>query len=215
MPRLDSIIDLSHHQAHDMDFKKAKDAGVVAVIHKATQGHGFQDEFYKKRRDAAKANGLLWGAYHFGVQGIDGVDQAQYFLKFVGDVKEDFVCLDFETYTKRHDPNTYCMTLTAAHEFIGEIQKQLKRRPYFYSGNTISEVLKTKSDTVIGQCKLWLAGYTAEDRLHIQHSWSDWTMWQYTDGEHGARHEPVDGIGKCDRSVFDGSFDDLKAAWAS
>jgi lysozyme len=213
MPRLDAIIDISKYQGEKIDFAKIKADGIVAVIHKATEGHSYRDPYYKEHRDLAKKNGLLWGAYHFGSQGIDGVDQANYFLDFVGDVAGDFVCLDFETYTRRHDPTKYCMTITAAQEFVNRIKATLNRNPWFYSGNTIREVMKTKIDPVLGGCKLWLAGYVQEDRLHIQESWSDWTMWQYTDGAHGSWHKPVAGVGVCDRSVFDG--DDLKKVWAA
>ena len=37
-----SIIDISQHQGHP-NFRTIKDAGIVGVIHKATEGVGFHD----------------------------------------------------------------------------------------------------------------------------------------------------------------------------
>jgi lysozyme len=214
MTRLDSIIDLSHHEQQTIDFAKVKAAGIVAVMHKATEGNYMQDRFYLTRRDDAKTNGLLWGAFHFGAQGIAGKVQAKYFLKYVGNLDGDFVCLDFETYSKRHDSKVYCMTLSDAKDFISAVSDKIGRLPFFYSGNTISEKLGKKKDPRLGACKLWLAGYVAEKKLKVQPSWADWTLWQYTDGTGGPMHRPVDGVGPCDRSVFDGDLAALKAVWA-
>ena len=60
----DAVIDLSHWQA-PVDFARAKSAGIVAVILKATQGSGWIDVAFAQRIAAARASGLLVGAYHF------------------------------------------------------------------------------------------------------------------------------------------------------
>ena len=60
----DVVIDLSHWQA-PVDFARAKSAGIVAVILKATQGSGWIDVAFAQRIAAARASGLLVGAYHF------------------------------------------------------------------------------------------------------------------------------------------------------
>lgn len=58
----DVVIDLSHWQA-PVDFSKAKEAGIVAVILKATQGSKWIDATFTQRFTAATAAGLLVGAY--------------------------------------------------------------------------------------------------------------------------------------------------------
>src|SRR5947199_6342357 len=60
---IDSIIDIYH--LNTVNLATAKANGVVAVIHKATEGATVVDAEYRKRRDKAKALGLLWGAYHY------------------------------------------------------------------------------------------------------------------------------------------------------
>ena len=60
----DVVVDLSHWQA-PIDFVKAKAAGIVAVILKATQGSQWIDATFSERSADATAAGLLVGAYHF------------------------------------------------------------------------------------------------------------------------------------------------------
>src|SRR5690242_10324712 len=101
MARTDKVIDISHHQDQSIDFVKLKAAGIIGVIHKATQGNGFKDPKYPGRRKAAEAAGLLWGAYHFAENTADGgggVEQAKFFLDYVGDPQGVFLSLDYENY---------------------------------------------------------------------------------------------------------------------
>jgi lysozyme len=60
-----TIIDIFHGEATDLA-KVQKQDGIIAIIHKATQGAHFTDSSYNARKKQAKALGLLWGAYHFG-----------------------------------------------------------------------------------------------------------------------------------------------------
>lgn len=72
------VIDISHHQA-DIDFVKLAASGVKAIIHKASEGESHQDSLYMEHRAAAKAAGLLWGAYHLG-DNSDAGEQVKNFL---------------------------------------------------------------------------------------------------------------------------------------
>jgi len=78
---LNVVVDLSHHN-QTVDLKKAKQDGILGVIHKATEGTNYTDPTYQERRKLAMEAGLMWGAYHFG-SGGDGNAQAEYFLKAV------------------------------------------------------------------------------------------------------------------------------------
>jgi hypothetical protein len=64
------VVDLSHHNG-EVDLGEARDAGIVGIIHKATQGETFADAAYAGNRKKAADAGLLWGAYHFGSGGDD------------------------------------------------------------------------------------------------------------------------------------------------
>lgn len=216
MAYLDTVIDLSHWESGPVDFAKLKAAGFSAVIHKATNGTNAVDGFYAARRKAAEKAGLMWGAYHFGTQGVSGADQAKYFFKTVGDCSGIFACLDFETYQLRHDPKTYVMSLDDAHDFINAFSDKTGRLPWFYSGVTIRDVLDRRKDALLGKCKLWLAGYVDEKKLKVQASWKNWTLWQYqyADKQSGPTN-PVPGYGLWDRSFFNGTQAELAAIWAT
>jgi lysozyme len=75
---IDIVVDISYHNG-DIDLAAARNAGIVAAFHKATQGAGYADPLYATNRATAQAAGILWGAYHFGTDG-DGVQQADFFL---------------------------------------------------------------------------------------------------------------------------------------
>jgi len=92
---LNVSVDLSHHNGN-VDLAQAQAAGIVGVIHKATQGTGLM---YAANRAKAENSGLLCGAYHFGT-GAGGVAQADYFLQEAQPGPQDLVVLDLETNTQ-------------------------------------------------------------------------------------------------------------------
>jgi lysozyme len=108
------IVDLSHHNGAP-DLQKAKAAGIVGVIQKATQGTSFTDPTFAANRKKAADVGLLFGAYHFGV-GADGVEQADFFLSTVQPGGSDIVVLDFEA-----NPQGPSMNLEEARAFVTHV----------------------------------------------------------------------------------------------
>jgi len=201
---VNAVVDLSHHNG-TTDFKAAKSDGLMGVIHKATQGLTFQDPTYRERQKAAKEQGLLWGAYHFGT-GSDGVSQAEYFLKFVKPGTGDLLVLDFE-----HNPQGTTMTLEEARGFVTHIQEVTGRWPGIYGGALLKELLGTSKDPVLAKCWFWLAQYGPTAVVPV--NWPTWTMWQYTNGAQGPDPHTVAGIGRCDRDRFMGTAADLTTFW--
>jgi lysozyme len=201
------VVDLSHHNAK-VDFNKLRQGGVVGVIHKATEGLGFADKMYASRRDAALKAGLLWGAYHFGVGG-DGSDQADFFLKTVGDDPHTLRVLDFE-------PNLTgpTMTLNQAREFVEHANNLTGRFPGLYSGHLIKELLgSAPPDPLLSNCFLWIAQYKGPLPLGIPPTFKTWSFWQYTDGVNGPDPHEAAGAGPCDRDIFNGSLAQLRKLW--
>lgn len=88
------VVDLSHWD-RNVDCKLAKEDGILGVVHKATQGLKYVDSEYIKRKKTAEEEGLMWGAYHFGVGG-NGKDQAEHFLETIGDSSDVLLALDIE-----------------------------------------------------------------------------------------------------------------------
>ena len=83
---LPTVIDLSHFSG-DVDFVKVRNAGIEAVILKATQGIAFIDEKFIPNAHAARQVGLLVGAYHFGTA-VDPNAQANFFLSTIEPIRE-------------------------------------------------------------------------------------------------------------------------------
>jgi lysozyme len=204
------IIDISHHQEH-VDLERVRAAGVVGVIHKATEGFRFVDQMYDERQREALDAGLLWGAYHFGVGG-DGSDQADHFLETVSPTSATLLVLDYE-------PNVTgpTMALDQAREFVSHINDQTGRFPGFYSGHLIKEQLGAAQtpDAVLSECFLWIAQYKGQRPINIPPTFRTWTFWQYTDGVHGEEPHQVDGVGLCDRNRFNGSLVNLRRLWGA
>jgi lysozyme len=57
---LNVIVDLSHHNGN-VGLAQAQAAGIVGVIHKATQGTGFTDPMYATNRAQAQASRVALG----------------------------------------------------------------------------------------------------------------------------------------------------------
>lgn len=201
---LNVIVDLSHHNGN-VNLAQAKAAGIVGVIHKATQGTSFTDPMYAANKTQAQAAGLLWGAYHFGV-GADGVAQAGYFLEAVHPGPQDLLVLDFEA--NAQGPS---MTPEEARAFVTHINQTLGKFPGLYSGHYIKDLLGTNSDPVLANCWFWLSQYGPTPVVPA--NWNTWTMWQYTDGALGSGPYDVPGIGRCDRDKFNGDINALYKLW--
>jgi lysozyme len=201
---LNVIVDLSHHNGV-VDLAVAHGAGIVGVIHKATQGTSFVDPMYQTNRAKAQQAGLLWGAYHFGV-GADGVEQADHFLQVVEPGPQDLLVLDFEA--NAQGPS---MTLEEARAFVTHINETLGRFPGLYSGHYVKDLLGTSTDPVLANCWFWLSQYGPTPVVPA--NWTSWTIWQYTDGALGLGPYDVPGIGRCDRDKFNGDINALNKLW--
>jgi lysozyme len=208
---INAVVDTSSYQA-TVDFTQIRAAGILGVIHKATQGLADVDARYAERRTRAVNAGLLWGAYHFGT-GDDAGKQAEHFLDAVestggGDAAHDLLVLDLEA---NPTPGETTMTLAGAESFVEAIARRTGRWPGLYSGALVKEYLGSQGSATLARCWFWLAEYG--DVAHVPAGWSRWTMWQYTNGTLGPGPHVVDGVGPCDRDRFNGTAEQLRAFW--
>jgi GH25 family lysozyme M1 (1,4-beta-N-acetylmuramidase) len=204
------VVDI-YHGDRVTSFKKAHDAGLVGVIHKATTGATGRDSQYSDRRKPALDAGLLWGAYHWGTA-ADVDKQVANFLKKAAPDENTLVALDYEP----TGANT--MSLAQARAFLTKIEKELGRKAIIYSGHLIKQKLGEKKDAFFGSHRLWLAQYA--DTFQVQKSWDKPWLWQYTDGKDGPDPKKIDGIpgdskGRLDCDSYDGSDAKLAKEWAS
>src|ERR1051325_6291481 len=108
------IIDIFHYD-DPIDFGKVADAGIVAVIAKATEGATVVDSAYLKFKRTAATYNFLWGSYHFGTS-ADPTAQVEHYLKVVRPEDAELICLDFE-----QSPRSVTITLSQAREFVNRI----------------------------------------------------------------------------------------------
>lgn len=218
---IDRIVDI-YHGDDVSDWGSVVAGGVVAVIHKASQGLESTDHMYADRRPRAIQSGLLWGAYHFAT-GDDGGAQADHFLEvaFAGQTPEyqDYsakggvlIALDLE-----HNPTGSRVTLKAARAFICRIRELAKRLPWAYGSDVIAELAAQElrdfpHDPILTLCPLWIARYGHVPV--VPPGWKSWTLWQYAAGESRTPGQSLPGLGYVDRSRFDGTLEELRAVWA-
>jgi lysozyme len=206
MGTTNAVVDLSHYNAY-VDFDALRADGIFGVIHKATQGLGYVDPTFAPRRQQALAAGLKWGAYHFGT-GADGTAQANFFLRIVQPTPADLLVLDLEL-----NNMGLTMTLGEARDFVTQVHAVTGEWPGLYGGSYLKEQLNGRADPVLSNCWLWLSQYGPQAVLPP--GWDSWTFWQYTDGHSGSVGPLVtQGVGPCDRNMFQGSTGDLESFWA-
>jgi len=200
------VVDLSHYN-QSLDFAQIRSAGVLGIIHKATQGTLLVDPTYEAHEMEAIDHGLLWGAYAFGT-GADGVEQAEHFLDFVQPDQNTLLALDFEA-----NPQGPSMNLEEARGFVTHIRDATGNWPVLYSGYYIKQLLGVAMDPVLAQCAFWLSQYGPTAVVPL--NWRTWTLWQYTDGAAGPKPRDVPGAGLCDRNYYNGEPADLSARWGT
>lgn len=211
---INAIFDISDKNPQKIDFKQAKDFGMKAVFHKATQSTNHVDPDYYLRKGHAQKEGLLWGAYHFGAgkdaKHGDGKAQAIFFLNAAKPDGKTILALDLETDTTPGQTN---MTLDEVEDFINTIKSLTGKYPVIYGNwGYLSRLIGSGGSTLFSKCPLWLSSWGTKYSLPA--SWSELTFWQFTDGKHGPGALPIPGVGHCDRDLFQGTETDLNAFWA-
>ena len=175
---------------NSVDLGAAKRDGYEFVIVRTGYGGGGKDTKFSSYWGAAKAVGLVRGAYHFAYPGrSSGAQQAQEFLAIVGQLQPgDFLALDME------DEPAYGRHLVAsdvawAKEFLDTCKKISGIKPLLYM-NTDLKGRFDWSSVQKGDYGLWHANYTGKEPAASP--WAFNAIWQYTSsGTAGGAH-PVD-----------------------
>ena len=211
------VVDLSHYDKID-DINAVKNAGILGIVNKATEGLGYIDDTYASRRTLVERAGLKWGAYHFMRPG-DPVAQANYFLRVVGDPAGLLLMCDWEVNT---------VSVAAMKQWMTAVHDKVGRWPVLYSyGAMLNEMLGTKNpDAYLAKVKLWLAAYNNNPTWPTQ-IWPRPWLWQFTgdgngNGPHqipgislpGSRGIDINAYEGGDAHASDHTDDDLLAEWA-
>jgi GH25 family lysozyme M1 (1,4-beta-N-acetylmuramidase) len=167
-------IDISHWQDFP-DFDEVAQAGVLGVIHKATEGTGYVDPNRAANLSNAKRAGLAIATYHWIKPG-NAKAQMNFYLDTIEPERGERVVIDYE--------EDGC-SLDDLHEAVQTLlDAKLDLKITVYSGHLLKEQLGDDTDDFLAEnTDLWLAQYTSnEDDI----SWPDgtydeWTLWQYSE----------------------------------
>lgn len=194
------VIDLSHHNTIPQDLKAAKASGIVACIHKLTEGTTFRDSKVDARYALARDAGLAWGLYHFMRVG-EVQKQAQFFVNTAIQlgVMDDDTCLVA-------DHEDAAVSAQDLKKWLDIVEDMTGRSPVVYSGHVLKDQLKGKGYKPVR--RLWLAQYTT-GTPSLPEGVSKYWLWQYTDqGQCPGINAPVD------LNHFDGDAAEFLAGWS-
>ena len=170
------ILDLSRWQGV-LDAAKAKAAGVVGVILRATIGDYYTDSMFAENWQRAADEGLLVGGYHVFKPSIAAVRQIQHYIDVIGARVPDFPhTIDVELDDNLSN-STVTNCLKACMPYIPRVRGKLPAiytRKYWWDDNIIND----GTDWTI--YPLHVAHYTTNLVPLLPRSWSTWAIHQYS-----------------------------------
>lgn len=188
--RIDGV-DISHWQSGALDFKKAKSSGVKFVYHKATEGSGYKDPMYDRRRKEVKAASIPFGAYHFARPTKGSAKrEAEFFYNYAKPVPGDMIpMLDLEV-------NTGNLNVSEMTTWVSEFIDYFKSKDLdvvIYTHYTLNNTFNLA---------LWVARYSnAMSAPRVPAPWKKYDIWQFSNGQYGSPRS-VPGLGNVDINTF-------------
>lgn len=183
-------IDISHFQTHvEWDslmvltdgsrrtmrsMSMAKDIRPVSYVFiKATEGSSMKDKHFRKHWKEAGKKDIRRGAYHFFRSSKDPREQAENFIKTVGELRYKDLppVLDIETI---HSGCSHKTLNDKALTWLNIIEKHYGRKPIVYSSASFIEDILC--DEIKRNYPIWVAHYETDTPR-----FKDWDFWQFTD----------------------------------
>jgi lysozyme len=195
------IIDISHHQDFP-SFDQVAAAGVIAMIHKATEGSSYVDPNRARNCSNAIKAGIACCTYHWLKPG-NAKQQIAFYLKTIDPMPGERMVIDYE------EDGCTLSDLKEAVQALLDDPRGLQVT--VYSGHLLKEQLGSKHDAFLADnTDLWLAQYTSGTPSWSIGTYPQWTLWQYSETGH------IDGIGDnyVDLNRFNGSDENL-VKWIS
>lgn len=171
-------------------------AGVEFGYARISDGNFTIDSEFANNWSKMKAAGVMRGAYQFFRPNQDAAAQANLMVKMVGGklgVGDLPAMIDVEV----TGGEPAWMIAQKIHQWLQIVEAGTGKRPFIYTGSYFWQ--DNVKDTSFGQYPVWIAAY-GPSCPSLPAGWSNWLMWQYSDGN-----------GKLDHDVFNGSLAQLKA----
>jgi lysozyme len=195
------VIDISHHNTIPSSLFPAKEAGIVGVIHKITEGSSYVDSKVDARWALANKAELLWGLYHF-IRPGNAKAQAEFMFSKAMSMG---ICDPHTLWVLDHEDAD--VSTSDALAFLLRIEELTGREPVIYSGHVLKEAQNKQFNTAITLYKLWLCHYTT-GQPKLPEGFPSWWLWQYTD--QGA----IPGVNPpTDLNAYGGLPDQLVEEW--
>ncbi len=193
-------LDISHHNGH-VNWADVSARYPFAFI-KATEGLHTVDPIFKLNWVEALSNKVYRGAYHFFHSNKDAIDQADLFLRTMGDLDAYSLppVLDIEIH--------YGMDLKAevnsALVWLQKVKRGCGKTPIIYLSPSFMNDLGNPEEFY--EYPLWIANYGPHLAPSVPPPWHTWAFWQYTE-----TGKAIGVKGNVDVNYFNGTLDDLKS----
>ena len=174
------------------------------VIIKATQGTGYVNPYFADDARAARAHGLIVGAYHFLDSDVGGTAQANHFLDVIGSAPDGDLppMIDVEDTTSGFSAADRAQVM---HDWIARVEQATGRRPLIYSGSWYWGPYLGSPSGYADYPKAW--SWYRTDCPQIPNDFPGIAIWQYLGGQGRTAGIPA----PCDQDRFYGTIDDLRA----
>lgn len=169
-------VDISHHNG-TINWAQLKNDGIAFAYIKATEGLSHKDRKYKENYSEAKQVDIKLGTYHFYTFGLDGVMQAQHFIRNAKVASRDLIpAIDVE-----HSPiNKYSNDKNYIEKVVAELVK-MEHEMYEHYG--VHPIIYTNKDCykLYIQNKLpnnliWMSDLHNEPNTKE----NEWIIWQFS-----------------------------------
>lgn len=191
------VIDLSHWNTIPSSLVPAAQAGIIGVIHKASEGASYKDDKVDARYELSMSAGMMFGIYHFLRAGVSIDAQISNFLGVYNRYNNEdiLVALDYE---KGQDGKT--PSISEVESWLTKIANHVGKKPVIYSGNSLKEALKGQKHPIVNgdNYPLWLAQYGS--KAELPPGWSEYWLWQYTDKGSVAGVDPPTDLNTGDKN---------------
>jgi GH25 family lysozyme M1 (1,4-beta-N-acetylmuramidase) len=198
-------IDVSHHNGV-IDYSAVKQAGHRFVFAKATQDNDFIDPMFPTNMAAARAAGLVAGAYHFFDYTLDGTEQADHFIDHVeaGNGLDGALppVVDVECWAPIGS-SIHAVSTARLRDFVERVYERTGRMPLVYTSVFMWREVVGNAEG-FEDLPLWAACWGCDVPPSLAPGWDAWTFWQ--DGL-----SRIPGVGRLDGNYFSGSKKELRA----
>lgn len=199
-------IDVARYQ-ENVDFQKARAAGIHFVFMKATEGKDYLDPNFRVNWDRARDAGMPRGAYHFMTWCSTAAEQAAWFVRNVPadpSALPPVLDLEWNNHSSCKVKPSKADALEKINVMLTAMERHTGKLPIIYTDmNFHRDIL----EDVYLPNTFWLRSTAAEP--HERYKNRPWTFWQYT------QTGVVPGVrGEVDRNVFYGNQEDwLQFLW--